>query len=310
MTRIPLPPRQRVRKIETESFTPWSTYWDTREMVTAGSRGTFCVYTVNNDASDTLVICFHGAGHSALSFSLLAGALKKHYSVAAFDFKAHGDTLGDPAKDLGIDDLVEDAVAVVNTISKGRKLVYVGHSLGGSVATRVIYEIKPIATVVIDTVEGIATASMPKMMSILRSRPEQFETVGDAITYLTTSGEVSNKQSALVSGAGRLREVNGVYQWIADLAPSQPFWDDWFRGFANAFLNASGYKILVLPSIENLDTPFTIGHMSGKFQLSIINESSHCVMEDYPTEVAKLIRKLLKRIQIIPDWKANWGLKN
>ena len=37
-----------------------------------------------------MFVCLHGAGHSALSFAVLAKQVKKFASIAAFDFKGHG----------------------------------------------------------------------------------------------------------------------------------------------------------------------------------------------------------------------------
>jgi protein phosphatase methylesterase 1 len=37
-----------------------------------------------------LYICLHGAGHSAMSFAVLALNIKKWGSICAFDFRGHG----------------------------------------------------------------------------------------------------------------------------------------------------------------------------------------------------------------------------
>ena len=37
-----------------------------------------------------LYLCLHGAGHSAMSFALMASHVKKWGTVVAFDFRGHG----------------------------------------------------------------------------------------------------------------------------------------------------------------------------------------------------------------------------
>jgi protein phosphatase methylesterase 1 len=42
-------------------------------------------------SSGALFVCLHGAGHSAMSFAVLAEQLKTDNIVFSFDFRGHGD---------------------------------------------------------------------------------------------------------------------------------------------------------------------------------------------------------------------------
>ena len=286
-------------------FSKWNEYWDKKESVTT-DRGTFNVYSTNDD-SPFVVFCAHGAGHSALSFSLLARQLKGAIPVIAPDFKCHGDTPGDEANDLTIDSMVLDFVSLVKKIvPTSKKIILLGHSLGGSIATFASYKITDhhiLSLIVIDTIEGSTVQQLPQMLGLLEGRPHVFSSEEEAVAYVATSGELENWDSAVISVSGRMvKKEDGTLTWRTNLVPSEKAWEGWFKGFANAFIKAKPYKILILPTIERLDTPFTIGHMSGKFQLSVINGTNHCVHEDAPDKVADVIIKMVKRIGGSNQW--------
>lgn len=200
---------------------------------------------------------------------------------------------------------MEIALAIIKTlIGEGKTLLLMGHSLGGSIAARVAHDIKPLGLFVLDTIEGIALAAMPKMRGIVNSRPKSFSSAQDAIRYISCSGELSSTASAVISSSGRVRLEGNRYVWITNLLPSEQYWTDWFKGFADIFLKAQTYKILCLPNINHLDTPFTIGHMSGKFQLEIVPGANHCLHEDQPDKFVLIITKFLARMaSVTTQWK-------
>ena len=278
-------------------FVSWDTIWEKKEMVTT-DRGKINVYSLSGPGPFA-IFCIHGAGHSALSFSLFAQQMKGVASVFAFDLKCHGETEGDPAKDLSIENLAKDSASVINALQpEHTRTILIGHSLGGSIIVHTVplLNSKPFSCVVIDTIEGLALAAMPRMNFILSSRPKSFNSEREAINYISTSGEMMNSRSAALSAPGRIKMKDGSLTWITDLRPSEPYWNGWFKGFADLFLKTPGFKILILTNINNMDTPFVIGHMSGKFQLEIVGGANHCIHEDYPDSVAKIIKDFIKRI--------------
>lgn len=288
-----------------KEFVPWQNYWDKKSQIET-SRGKFNVYsTENNNNYNFVLFCIHGAGHSGLSFSLIAKTLKGICDVIAPDLKCHGETDGDPSVDLSIDNLVDDVISIYETVKKvDKKMLIMGHSLGGSIGTHVAYKVKPEGLFVIDTIEGTAMMSLPRMKYILKARPREFKSQSDAIRYASQSGEMSNEESAEISVQGRVKmNAKGKYVWITDLYPSEKDWVGWFKGFGDKFIKLPVYKVLILPNINNMDKTFIVGHMSGKFQLEIVNGSNHCVHEDKPEAVARIVEKFIQRISIsIPEW--------
>lgn len=127
----------------------------------------------------------HGAGHSALSFAALAKQLKSEFTVVAFDFRGHGDNYCEDETNLDVNVLVNDTIEVfkhITSIFKEPSIILVGHSMGGSIATKAASTIthdhsheewsKHLQGLfVIDVVEGSAMDALPFMENIVMSRP-------------------------------------------------------------------------------------------------------------------------------------------
>ena len=81
----------------------------------------------------------HGAGHSALSFAVLAKLVKDTHTLVSFDFRGHGDHYCDNETDLSEETLCTDAIEVIKHICQtysDKSVIIVGHSMGGSIATK------------------------------------------------------------------------------------------------------------------------------------------------------------------------------
>jgi protein phosphatase methylesterase 1 len=285
------------------SFTSWSKYWGHKATIDVPTRGTFNYYSVEA-SSPYVVVAIHGAGHSALSFSLLASVVKGSIPLYALDLKCHGDTPGNAATDLSIESLTADVVGFCQAIRPQKSyLVLLGHSFGGCIAARVALELKVSAVIVIDTIEVTSIESLPQMKQLLLTRPQYFANPEDAVRYISICGEMNNLESAAVSAGGRFKAVeDGRLTWRVDFLACEQDWKGWFSGFADTFLKGNNYRVVVLPDINRLDTPFTIAHMSGKFQLEIVLGTNHCVHEDNPKHIAGMLVKLISRLGASHQW--------
>jgi len=89
-------------------------------------------------------------------------------------------------------------------------IIMVGHSMGGSIATKasakIMNEYKEEAwhkqlqgLFVIDVVEGSAMDALPFMENIVVSRPQEFKTLQSVVQYGVKSGTVRDVESARVS---------------------------------------------------------------------------------------------------------------
>lgn len=85
------------------------------------------------------------------------------------------------------------------------------------------------------------------------------------------------------------------YTWRIDLSKSETYWEGWFQGLSQKFLDIGVPKLLLLAGIDNLDRALTVGQMQGKFQLQVLARCGHAVHEDRPHEVAEVIGTYLLR---------------
>lgn len=111
----------------------WNQFFDRMEKL----NDMVPVYTAGQ--SGHVFICLHGAGHSAMSFAALAKYLKLSSIVVTFDYRGHGKNLCENETDLSEDTLIRDTIEVVKYVSAKypeQSIIMVGHSMGGSIATK------------------------------------------------------------------------------------------------------------------------------------------------------------------------------
>lgn len=150
---------------------PMTDFFDSTEMV----NGTIPVYTAGSQG--IVYVCLHGAGHSAMSFAVLAEKLKQTGTVVAFDWRGHGAHSREDETNMSQAVLIAEALEVLNyvlTKHANRSIIVIGHSMGGAIATKMIHKIetemqgtelvKAIGgIVIIDVVEGTAMEALPYM---------------------------------------------------------------------------------------------------------------------------------------------------
>jgi len=275
----------------------WDQYFD--EMLVTPSG--FCVYRAGNEGPFCLLL--HGAGHTSLSWAMVAGQLKQHCRVIAYDFRGHGGSRNLSCEDMSSSVLVNDTKTVLNELfPEGLpKIAVIGHSMGGAIAVRTSLEIPDFVSciIVLDVVEGTAMEALPMMKSILRQRPKSFESLTEAIRWSLSSGNVQNSVSAGISIPSQVVERDGQFHWITDLEQTAPFWKGWFENMSNLFLQVPAPKLLVIADTDRLDTPLTIAQMQGKYQLSIFPSVGHQIQEDDPDRTATTIITFLRRFKLI-----------
>ena len=271
---------------------------------------------ISGDQGPNLV-CLHGAGHSGLSFAPLA-LVNKNYRIISFDFRGHGYNTQTPKNDLSEKTLINDTIEVLNHVHEkypDENLILIGHSMGGSIATKTCCTIlkeeekykelykKMQGLMVIDVVEGTAMDALPFMENIVNNRPERFNSIQKGIEYMYKSGTIKNIESARISVPPLLKEdinKNGVktYVFKTNLMESKPFWNEWFIGLTKAFLSCNIPKTLMLAGIERMDKDLTIAQMQGKYKLSILRNVGHIMHEDKPEEVMKVIKDFITTFRI------------
>ncbi|KAH9160979.1 hypothetical protein LEN26_001634 [Aphanomyces euteiches] len=284
----------------------WTQYFDRSEDVQV-SEDIFRVYYAGNEGP--WVVLLHGGGHTALTWCLTASILKKHCRILAFDFRCHGQSITQDEGDLSEATLVQDTINILqcclpdesNPISGApTPSIIVGHSMGGAIAIRVAArnELKTLAgIIIIDVVEGTALAALSHMQAVLANRPSHFTSEEEAIQWSLRSGAVRNAESARVSIPSQIRlDSDGIFAWRTNLFSSAQYWNGWFTGISEMFLNVSIPKLLLLAGTDRLDTALTRGQMQGKFQLRLMYGSGHVIQEDCPERTAEALLEFCARV--------------
>ncbi len=234
--------------------------------------------------------------------------------------------------DFSADTLVGDTIETLTYVTgkfPNTSIVIVGHSMGGSIATKAVLKIfEQKATFpwwttikslfVIDVVEGAALEALPFMDNIVHSRPKSFKTLESAIkwkyaTFLcvhanqkiisVSSGNVRNATSARVSTPATMKEKpdgkgGKVYVWRTDLLKTKEYWEGWFKGLSKAFLAVPLPKQLVLAGSDRMDKELTIAQMQGKFKVEVVPDVGHVIQEDNPKRLATSFRNFMLTFHI------------
>ncbi|KAK3041517.1 hypothetical protein RJ639_002203, partial [Escallonia herrerae] len=179
----------------------------------------FHVYMAGTEGP--VVFCLHGGGFSGLSFALSAKIIKEKARVVAMDLRGHGKSSTENELDLSTETLCSDVLAVLKTMygDSPPAIVFVGHSMGGSVAVHVAAK-KALPSlaglVVVDVVEGTAMASLIHMQKILSNRMQYFPTIEKAYTTKRLLSQGKEKchrlADSLISMALQKRKLNHTVQ--------------------------------------------------------------------------------------------------
>lgn len=273
----------------------------------------------SGDNANTILFCNHGAGSSAMTFASLALYLNNAHKesapgVFAYDMRGHGLSTEPEVTDFSLEELVADFEFVLKQFCDNTKqnyqFVLVGHSLGGSIMIDFLcqkisqsYNIRGL--VIIDIVEETAVRALSSMSQFLWTRPKSFRSYEEAVSWHLQSRFLKNESSAKLSVYDLLQEnQSGKLVWRADLPSMAPFWDTWFTGLSENFVQCGSThenkiaKLLILSDNETLDRGLIVGQMQGKYQLVVFNNSmevGHFVQEDIPEKLGITLMDYLRR---------------
>jgi len=193
----------------------WSNFWESKDFVET-PEGKFCYYSRGGGSGIVTVVCLHGGGYSALTWSCLARDLTQlvECRVIALDLRGHGESVCSDENNLSGEQMCADicsVLALLPCLAEGGGLVLVGHSMGGALATLSCQGELPglVGLVVIDVVEGTALDALSSMQTVLANRPRKFNSIEQAVEWCVRSGQVRNSESARVSMPGQIVDSEG-----------------------------------------------------------------------------------------------------
>jgi protein phosphatase methylesterase 1 len=279
----------------------------------AGSGSVSLAVGICGEASNSgiCLLFLHGAGSSKETWHNQIKQLQSHFLLIAPDMRSHG--ASSLSVDLSLTMLVDDVMEVINSLHEvieSRKVVLVGHSVGGSIAVQLASRHKVVSgVVVIDLIEETALESLVHMKSVLNSWPSSFPDVSDCVRWSTDMHRPQSPISAEVSipPLVRLNSETSRYEWVTPLASYERDWVGWFTGFDSAFLGLEAPHCMLLASAERLDGKMCAAHMQGKFELHVVQGGmgGHFVQEDAAAETLGILINFLKRREILTQKQAN-----
>jgi protein phosphatase methylesterase 1 len=159
------------------------------------------------------------------------------FRIISFDFRNHGfnESTGELSQEILINDTIK-VLEFIDTKFPEDTIIVVGHSMGGSIATKTVSEIlksedrykticdKLSGLIVIDVVEGTAMEALPFMESIVKNRPKNFDSVENAIEYMYKTNTIKNLESAKFSVPSLVKKEGNKYVWKTNLLSSQKHW--------------------------------------------------------------------------------------
>lgn len=327
-------------KVFVQNLPKWGDFFDCNDIYRDPNSG-YCFQTyyskpvINDTIEDinnnpVIFISHHGAGSSGLTFAKLTQSLKKQSKLQGyngtpglftFDMRGHGTTNrinGTESQNysMSIDQLCSDFEFVlkqfyIQHFSKSGvipSLFLLGHSLGGAVLTKVVYEEQHLlkysrkanstskrksldlplpesifncikGLIMIDIVEDTAVKALSSMPAYLRGVPKSFPSLKSAIDWHISSGLIHNRKSAIISVPPlvyrRDKSGQGPYYWVTDLSKTEKGWASWFTGLSSNFISIgnSVSKMLILVNNDYLDKDLMIGQMQGRYQLMVFHNS-------------------------------------
>jgi protein phosphatase methylesterase 1 len=309
-----------------------------------------------SDASPVLLACLHGCPYTGLTWGPCAEELARRarstsslsspspassMEIFAMDLRGHGESVANApdaaaCESFDPDVMAEDALETLRvfvarrgeeekTKKTRRKVVVVGHSMGGAIAARLAKRLEEldaagdgfvevVGLILIDIVEGSAMAALPAMGALVDARPETFESLEEAMTWsMTKGGGTRNPRSAAISLPSQLRELRVAgdadtssasrrcrFAWRTNLRATAKYWSDWYTGLSKLYLSVKAPKLLLLAGNDRLDTELTIAQMQGKFQMTLLPKAGHAIQEDDPDSVATVLENFVGRYVLNP----------
>ena len=100
----------------------------------------------------------------------------------------------------------------------------------------------------------------------------------------------------------RIDKATGLtcYDWKTDILEAKSHWCDWFKGMNEQLLEMNDLpKLVLVCQPEKLDKELhNADEATQKLRTVVMENSGHCIQEEYPEETSDLINKFVYHFRI------------
>ncbi len=266
----------------TEVASPRAANDGTPRILAEDPNGVHIQYRLYGDG-EALVVLIHGWSCDSNYWAAQVPALRAKYAVATVDLAGHGGS-GANRQDWSMRAFGEDVARVVKALPEYRKVVLVGHSMGGPVAVEAARQLKGrvVGVVGVDTLRGIGEPKPSPAQRAAQIAAFERDFVGTTRAFVTNTFFTPDSDPVLI-------------RRIADdmaLAPPAVALGA-LRGLADWEGSAEIADAAVPLTLVNAAQPPTHGdalaRLAPKFRLVTVDGLGHFLMMEDPARVNPIL---------------------
>lgn len=267
-------------------------------------------------ADDGLPVCvlLHGFGDSSRVWDAFAQTLARTRTVLAIDLKGHGDSSWDPDGDYRLESYAGDIVEALERLA-GRRVVLVGHSLGGMLCMSLAAEprLDVAGLLLVDASTSHAPVAIRHMLRMFRDGHRGYASVGEFASALVASRPMS--EPAAVRGyAPHLLVQRDALWWPradARLAEGSDLGSAAVEERLAQALRRCGCPALLLrgacSGFVSAESAQRVSELLPACDYVEVAGAGHAVMLDQPAAFEQLALEFLHRLPARPDDRRDTG---
>jgi len=254
-----------------------------------------------NEKADKTFVLIHGFLSSTFTFRHLISLLKKEYQVLSVDLPPFGKSAKSDRYIYSYKNLAETVLKLVSSLEL-KKLIFIGHSMGGQIVLNILHMVPEIAeqAILLCSSAYLKRAKLPLILISYLPFFHHFVKY-----YFARTGVKKNLQEALYNHTIINEEmINGYLQ---------PFLQDEIfvaltrmlrhreGDLPSDVLNQIKTPCLLIWGDHDRSIPLTVGEKLSKdlvnSELIVLKETGHAIPEERPHEIYDYIKNFLGRFQ-------------
>ena len=253
--------------------------------------------SVLHRSGNPVILFLHGLAGYGGEWLGVVSHLSESVGVLIPDQRGHGASRGGSGFGVSRDDLVDDAVELIEGMADGSPVVVVGQSMGGIVSTYLASKRPDLvaALILIETgMEAMTDAQFNALTNWLDSWSSGFGSCADALAFFGTDAPSSQGWvDGLEWNGGRLAgrfdptQMVGIMRNLA----SGPRWAEWANIKADTTLVTASSSVLDDADIERML------EIAPHAECVRISDSGHNAHLDQPEVVAAVITETVHRVR-------------